>query len=982
MTDFHIDDFAPYFAAVHEAEPFPWQRRLLKRVVDRGWPDALDLPTGAGKTAVLDIALFHLALEAALPQRRAAVRTVLVVDRRTVVDQAFARATKIGKALTRGATPLLHVMRERLQLLAGAEEEPVAVALLRGGIARDVTWARNPVQPVLAVSTVDQVGSRLLFRGYGVSSSMRPVHAGLLGNDTLFVLDEVHLSEPFRQTIGAIASRYRSWAERPLPDRWRVVSMSATLPPRQRQNHHVESRETFSLTDVDRGHPILRRRLTARKATTLMEVRVSGDEDTRRRRFAESLATAAMPRPDIPGAAVAVVVNRVRTAHLVFEQLRRTHGDRVVTVLLTGRMRPIDRADVEARVLMRTGAGRSPRSPEDGKPTIVVTTQCIEAGADLDFDVLVTECASVDALRQRFGRLNRLGDAERCAGAVLARSDSLGDDDDPIYGAALKRTWALLKSRRGQQDEIDLGIEGFHVGAEELPGLIPELRPAPLLLPAHLDTWVQTSPVPEPDPDVALWLHGPDHNEPEVQIVWRADLDELAQGTEGVQRGDILESLLERLEVCPPQTAEALTVPMSAARRWLAGSAGDDTADVEGIPVGSEEEDRSGRPAIAWRGERSSIVTPDTKIAPGDTLVVPCRYGGLFHGNWAPESTDPVPDIGDRAAHESGRRQVLRLQEAVWGWTRGELVQAYPELPRPAEVEGEDHVQEDEKLDVWLREVAALDLPPWLATVVGGVIGRRRRRIVRLTAGPDESSLRPSGEYYALVARAGRDATTEDDASSFTGVSVNLRTHLVGVGSFARSFGERCGLPSEIVSALEIAGQWHDVGKVDPRFQVLLHGGSVFRATVAAEPLAKSAIPPGDRRARRQARERSRYPEGYRHELMSTALILQNPAGLKASGEVDLDLILYLVSSHHGWCRPLAPVAFDSDPVAVEFQSDTGRLLARSDHGLEALDSGISDRFFRLVRRYGWHGLAWLEAILRLADHRRSEWEQEQGAEA
>jgi CRISPR-associated endonuclease/helicase Cas3 len=263
---------------------------------------------------------------------------------------------------------------------------------------------------------------------------------------------------------------------------------------------------------------------------------------------------------------------------------------------------------------------------------------------------------------------------------------------------------------------------------------------------------------------------------------------------------------------------------------------------------------------------------------------------------------------------------------------------------------------------------------------VTALVGRRRRRIVRLTAGAGEPPAYPG--YYALVSRAGRDATTEDDVSSFTGVAVTLRAHLAGVGSFARGFAERCGLPDGIVTALEIAGRWHDAGKADPRFQILLHGGNAFKASVAGEPLAKSLIPPGDRRARRYALERARYPVGYRHELMSTALMLQNPAALKASGEVDVDLILHLVASHHGWCRPLAPVVLDDAPVPVEFQSEAGSLLARSDHGLDRLDSGVSDRFFRLIRRYGWFGLAWLEAILRLADHRRSEWEQEQAEEA
>lgn len=81
------DDFPSFFQALWAYEPFPWQTRLAKQVFTNGWPQALDLPTASGKTAAIDIALFHLALEAdGGLERKASVRIAFVVDRRLVVD--------------------------------------------------------------------------------------------------------------------------------------------------------------------------------------------------------------------------------------------------------------------------------------------------------------------------------------------------------------------------------------------------------------------------------------------------------------------------------------------------------------------------------------------------------------------------------------------------------------------------------------------------------------------------------------------------------------------------------------------------------------------------------------------------------------------------------------------------------------------------------------------------------------------------------
>ena len=222
----------------------------------------------------------------------------------------------------------------------------------------------------------------------------------------------------------------------------------------------------------------------------------------------------------------------------------------------------------------------------------------------------------------------------------------------------------------------------------------------------------------------------------------------------------------------------------------------------------------------------------------------------------------------------------------------------------------------------------------------------------------------------------------EDDASASgyshrDGRAVPLRQHLPGVEAFGRRHASGCGLPCDLVGAVARAGLLHDLGKADPRFQSWLRGGPRW---LSGELLAKSGDLPKTRAARVRARSVSGYPASGRHELLSVRLAESAPASLPDRDDLR-DLTLHLIASHHGHCRPFAPVVLDHQCVPISMEWCGHRMQWSGPTALERLDSGVADRYWRLVRRYGWWGLAWLEALLRLADWRRSEWEETHDAE-
>ncbi|WP_420636123.1 type I-G CRISPR-associated helicase/endonuclease Cas3g [Candidatus Palauibacter sp.] len=934
MAEVAGSDFRPFFRDVHGYEPFPWQERLADQVLAQGWPTVIDLPTGTGKTAALDIAVFALAAQPETAPRR----IVFVIDRRIVVDQVCVRAHRVRDRIRAGSTDVLRRVDERLQALSGGK--PLGVMALRGGIPISREWTLRPDQPWVLVSTVDQFGSRLLFRGYGVTPKMLPIHAGLAGNDCLVILDEVHLSVPFAETLEQ-ASRLPFG---PIPRRFQTVRMSATPDELGGEPFRLDPIE-----DVE-GCPELQRRVRAEKSARLKQV---GNRKAVPTTVLKLIRDITKSREGVTASTLGVVVNRVGTARSTYEVLA---GAGFKTHLLTGRMRPLDR--VQAVSAIEPAVDPS-RSETDDELTVVVATQAIEVGADFSFDALITECAPVDSLRQRFGRLDRRGTLSERRGAsapawILGIKPELtGKRTDPIYGDAVKETWAELQ-RRMNGGSIDVGADSLADFPAE--ALAPRLT-APLLLKTHMDAWVQTNPQPIIQPPVDWFLHGIDERNraPDVSIVWRHDRTP------------------DALRLVPPRQAESLPIPIHAAKSWLGGREEIDFADVVAIADVGADDDYRVPDCIRWRGigEGPEWVNSAQDIRPGDILVVDPDRGGLRAGTWDPSSTETVADLGDEAQLAHQRRVTLRLD------MRLSSTASFSHDPPAPEDELDGQVRSiHERVQEWLEEQAAGEarLPAWLYEVLD-ILGARRETERRTSTAFEHHLVQPSegdarGGYYVLTQRdpvAGRPTIDpsvmdgSDDAGSMTGSAVTLRQHLDGVAARARGFAERLGVGATLVNDLHLAGRLHDLGKVDPRFQEQLVGGDRVQLAMLDEPLGKS--PPDVRRVQR-------YPAGMRHEIASVAMI-QSSGDILASAH-DPELVLHLVATHHGWARPLPPILEDPDPQTLTHTVEGHSLEANSDLARSSMAPDMADRFWRLVERYGYHGLAWLETVLRLADQRQS----------
>src|SRR5262249_28646256 len=154
--------FHSTFTALVGHEPFRWQERLYQRLLDQRMPSACEVPTGLGKTAVIPVWLIALAMaNSRLPRR-----LIYIVNRRTVVDQATDVAQQLRDKIKSAddEQPVLGRVRQGLKALAGFHSgDVIAISTLRGELADNQEWKKDPARPAIIIGTIDMIGSKLLF---------------------------------------------------------------------------------------------------------------------------------------------------------------------------------------------------------------------------------------------------------------------------------------------------------------------------------------------------------------------------------------------------------------------------------------------------------------------------------------------------------------------------------------------------------------------------------------------------------------------------------------------------------------------------------------------------------------------------------------------------------------------------------------------------------------------------------------------------
>ncbi|MBF1676830.1 MAG: type I-U CRISPR-associated helicase/endonuclease Cas3 [Rothia sp.] len=910
------DEFNDFFAALNGGyAPFSWQEEVLDHICEHGvWPERINAPTGSGKSSVVDIHLFANALAAVGAAPRVPRRLCVTVGRRALVDSQADRAReeildRMEKALADGSgePDILRRVAEALQSFQTRNDEQRSAPFEVGHIRGELSNRNLPVTDISAcaiiAATPDMYGSRALFRGYGSTKAARPRETALLAMDTVMVLDEAHMNRQLLHTTQRIAELQKREVNLGVPT-LQVVETTATPStedsgsttlgvdiealdsPNDKELHkRVYSHKELALRPIDKwdGKPGNR---------AVVDAAVGA--------IKKFLAHREVGKGSEVAHTVGCIVNHVRTAISIKEELAKDLAKDEVQ-LLVGRMRPYDLENLqEDHPDLFTTEG-------DKSVKVVVATQTLEVGIDVDFADLVTELAPASSLAQRFGRVNRLGHRTDSKVVVIepASGDLVKKDAPPYKAVDLSNAYGWLEALNGAENpSVNPAAMVKNPPVQSSPERLLYQRPEwPDLL-----EFSRTDENPYDDPDLDLWLH--DSLDAETAMGGVIVRDNLPSNTSAAM--EILKT-----SYFAPSDEETFPANMKILQEIL------DYQDEHGVKP-RKFLYRQGEISLwqdADHGDESNHL-----LAPGDVLIL---------------DTGSIPFTNQGIAVT--QRELPSKKDELEAVPFPEEIKLYV-YEKCADREKDF----GEYLGLSPEEVAEL-----LDTQ--STDGKKKMIVSELTTEAEDGQ--EVIAWYAKVTDDKESVEGSDIAQELVLAGpVLLDDHQNDVAERTRQLAENLGLAPEFSEALELAAKYHDEGKRDLRFQQMLG------ADPDADALAKS----GHRSVAEayRARSRSALPRGWRHEQLSALMVAASPEKVGA----HRDLVLRIIGCSHGHGR--FSFAHDAGFLLEEgYQPEGTDYEALKEQATRLFNVGYWDNLMEQTSRtYGPYATAYLEAVERAAD--------------
>ena len=904
------DEFGVFFAALNEGhDPFSWQEEVLDHICEHGvWPERINAPTGSGKSSVVDIHLFANALAAVGAAPRVPRRLCVTVGRRALVDSQATRADKIlgdlkdALADESGEPGILRRVAEALQSFQTRNDDQRSAPFEVGHIRGELSNRNLPVTDISAcaiiAATPDMYGSRALFRGYGSTKAARPRETALLTMDTVMVLDEAHMNRQLLHTTQRIAELQKREVNLGVPT-LQVVETTATPStgdsesttlgvdiealdsPNDKELHRrVYSHKELVLRPIDKWDGKPGNAATVKAAVDAIK---------------DFLAHREVGKGSEVAHTVGCIVNHVRTAISIKEELAKDLAEDEVQ-LLVGRMRPYDLKKLHPDLFTTEG---------DKSVKVVVATQTLEVGIDVDFADLVTELAPASSLAQRFGRVNRLGHRDDSKVVVIepASGDSVKKDAPPYRAVDLSNAYAWLEALNGAENpSVNPAAMVKNPPVQSSPERLLYQRPEwPDLL-----EFSRTDENPYDEPDLDLWLH--DSLEAETAMGGVIVRDNLPSNTSAAM--EILKT-----SYFAPRDEETFPANLKILKEIL------DYQDEHGVKP---------RKFLYRQGEISLWQDADHEeesrqsLAPGDVLLL---------------DTGSVPFTNQGIAVTQRELPSKKDELEAVPFPKGIKLYVYEKCA-------------DREKD--FREYLGLS-PEEVAELLDSQSSGSETRIASELSIEAEDGQEVIS-WYAVV--TDEESVEDSDIAQELAPTdpVLLDDHQNDVAERTRQLAENLGLAPEFSEALELAAKYHDEGKRDLRFQQMLG------ADLQADALAKS----GHRSVAEayRARSRSALPRGWRHEQLSALMVAASPEKV---GE-HRDLVLRIIGCSHGHGR-FSFAHDAGFLLKEGYLPEGMDYEALKEQAIRLFNVGYWDNLMEQTSRtYGPYATAYLEAVERAAD--------------